>query len=68
MNCMFAGFTPDEAAQWIVSYREINNDLIRDKVIVDMDNAMKLVHCYYNAHFFPLRVSLEHPWSRRPIS
>ena len=51
------GYTTAAIIEYLTAYRELRNDLTRNKIVADEENAMRLVLDHYNAYYFPLQTS-----------
>ena len=54
------GDNADPAAfdDWCRKYRQLNPDIFKDKVVIDLDTTVKHAHAYYIANLFPLPLTL----------
>ena len=48
---------PNDYSMWMAEYVLIRGDLFKDKIALDYDNNMKILHGVYNANLFPLPAS-----------
>ena len=49
---------PDDFAQWVVKYRQVNADIFKNRVVLDWGMMTKHVQAFYTARIFPLAVTV----------
>ena len=54
---MSENIDPEQYSMWMAEYVLIRGDLFKDKIALDNDNNLKILHGVYNANLFPLPAS-----------